>query len=163
MGVGRKGLISEYIWWIGGAILVLMFVAIWQTMGTNLAASRWGELKVQNMATLVGTISLMQDAPVTSRACVPVYGCSKLVIHKTYIEMWGPQKDYFKEPSYLSQTLPTRLPIYAESRDEGLIVLTNEQDGGFVTTCGSASKPRYICFRKDYVGSNIALIIEGSK
>jgi hypothetical protein len=151
----------EYMFLIGGLVLVLLFVSYWQQMGLSLAAKNWGELKVQTSTQVKNVILLMQTAPVETETCVPVTGCDKIAVHQGYVEIWGKQNEYFKEPSYLSTALSTgMLDIYMKDEKGKLQSLgkceENSNAGnwggcGFVTPCGNGNSIVFICFRKQYI------------
>jgi len=156
----KKGIEVEYMFLIGGLVLVLLFVSYWQQMGTSLAAKNWGELKVQTVTQVKNVILLMQTAPVETETCVPVTGCDKIAIHQGYVEIWGEQKEYFKEPSYLSTELSTgMLDIYMYDEKGKSVAMKNCEETadagnwggcGFVTPCGSGNSILLICFKKQY-------------
>jgi hypothetical protein len=145
----KKGLSVEYMFLIGGLIMVLLLVSYWQQMGTALAIKNWGELKVQTTTQIKNVILLMQRAPVESETCVPLSSCDKVAVHKDYVEIWGGENEYFKEPSYLSTSLSTgMLSIYAKNEKGTAVEL---DDMGFVAVCGSGNSIMFVCFRKMYV------------
>jgi hypothetical protein len=146
----KKGLSVEYMFLIGGLIMVLLLVSYWQQMGTALAIKNWGELKVQTTTQIKNVILLMQRAPVESETCVPLSSCDKVAVHKDYVEIWGGVNEYFKEPSYLSTSLSTgMLSIYAKNEKGEAKEL--DEKLGFVAVCGSGNSIMFVCFRKMYV------------
>lgn len=146
----QKGLTVEYMFLIGGLILILLLVSYWQQMGLSLAVKNWGQLKVQTTTQMKDIILLMQKAPAESETCVPISSCDKVAVHKDFVEIWGPEKDYFKEPAYLSTPLSTSmLDIYA--KDEKGKITKLDEDQGFVAYCGSSNSIVFICFKKMYI------------
>jgi hypothetical protein len=172
----KKGIEVEYMFLIGGLVLVLLFVSYWQQMGLSLAAKNWGELKVQTITHVKNVILLMQTAPVETETCVPVTGCDKIAVHQGYVEIWGAENEYFKEPSYLSTALSTgMLDIYMKNEQSKTeidkLVALKECEGttdpgnwggcGFITPCGTGNSIVFICFKKQYVQVDASKIIPG--
>lgn len=178
----------EYVFLLAGLIFVLLIVSYWQKMGLSLAEERFGELKVHTSTQIKNVILLMQQAPVESETCVQMTGCTKIAIHKNYVELWGQEKEYFKEPAYLSEALSTgMLDIYAKDEfgnlkplvdcnDEGMPEVLSKCSadtteygpldcGGFVTTCGFKNSIFFICLKKQYieVGAGNGNLVESSK
>lgn len=160
----------EYTFLIAGLILTLLIVSYWQKMGLSLAEERFGDLKVHTSTQIKNVILLMQKAPVESETCVQMTGCTKIAIHKNYVELWGQEKDYFKEPAYLSTAFSGGMLDLYQKDDFGSlkpVLDCNEEQmdrdpagcEGFVTTCGFKNSIFFICLKKQIIDGEPAILI----
>ncbi|HIE41456.1 MAG TPA: hypothetical protein EYP80_02205 [Candidatus Aenigmarchaeota archaeon] len=150
-----RGIEIQYLFLIFGLIFSIIIVSTWQQMGTTIAEKRMGELKVNTITQIKNILFMLQYVPNQTQACASLMNCDKIVIHPTYIEIWGPANDYFKEEEYLSTSIVGNMQLYYYNETSKTWELLPTQ--GYVTTCGSGDHLIYICFKKS-TNNNISII-----
>ncbi len=143
----RKGGVEiHYLFLLFSIILGVMLVGAWQVQGMKLAQSRMSELKIMSLTQVKNILFSMQHAPVENQACTSLMKCQKLTLHKGYIEIWGPENDYYKEGPYVSTSLVGNLKFYKYNESSNRWEQLTEE--GYTTTCGTREEPVYLCFEK---------------
>lgn len=141
----------EMFFFLFGIIFAVMILLMWQTMGMATATSRMSELKTNTVTQIKDILLMMQKAPVESFTCASLRNCNRVNIHNSYIEIWGPTNDYFKEGEYLSGSLVGNMELYYLNDRSG--EWESLPENGFGVACGSEDEIVFVCFKK--VGEEI--------
>ena len=142
----RKGIESDYLFLLFSIILGVVLVGAWQVRGMEIAQERLSELKILTLTQVKNVLFSMQYAPIRTSACVSLMNCQKLILHRDYIEIWGPANDYYSEGPYVSTSLIGDAILY--KYNESSKVWEQLTQEGYTTTCGTKGNPLYLCFKK---------------
>lgn len=137
----NKGLEVEIFFFLFGLIFAIILLGSWQQMGMSLATQRMSELKINTVMQIKNILLLMEMAPVKTYTCASLINCNRVTIHPNYIEIWGPANEYFKEGSYLSDSLVGSMGLYEYNQTSGNWEILSVD--GYTTACGS-----FVCFEK---------------